>query len=181
MNVLTPLIKAIVIKLALIFALPALNAATLVEEITIPNDAYGVVVIEKPEAGALPFLFGLKGKGRYVTRNKEGELCEIAPVPLIAGGFSGRGIERYTEETIRIAIYDPQISMRLMEGKKIVSGHYTRNPSQTENDVDIEVLTGLDRAEGFVLHPRRRWLSWFNSDSRELSCVILDENAGATR
>lgn len=105
MNVSGPLKKLAMLSFALTIALPVVRAATEVGNNAIPDDAYGVVFIEKPVAGALPFLFGLKGEGRYVTHNKHGELCEVAPVPLVAGGFSGRGIEKYTEETVRIAIY----------------------------------------------------------------------------
>ncbi|MCB1756914.1 MAG: hypothetical protein KDJ38_15435 [Gammaproteobacteria bacterium] len=176
----TRLLKWITATLLLLNALAIAGADTRSEDIRIPDNALGLVLVEKPMAGTLPFLFGLKGEGRYITRNDNGELCQIARVPLLAGGFNGDAIGVYSGDTVKMAIYNEQISKRLREGRKVVSGDYTFSLGETAEDVDIRVLSGLNGAEGFILHPKRRWFSWVISDYSERSCDIIagDANTG---
>lgn len=146
-----------------------LQSPTVVAQ-TIPNGALGVVSIDFVKVGHLPFLYGLKGEGRYLTYGKEGELCQVAHVPLVAGSFNSQEIGFGAGGAIELVIYNAELSERLKTGQKAVSAHYNVSIPSMMQQGDIEIVSGLTLAEGFVLHPRKAWSSWFGYHPKPLTC-----------
>lgn len=136
---------------------------------SLPDEALGVVYITSVKTGSLPFLHGIKGEGNYLTTNEQGELCRVEPVILVAGGFNGEHIRFGQGDPITLTIYNPTVSTRLKQGKKTVSADYNVSVNSTAHQ-DIYIEQGLTLAEGFVLHPRKAWSSWFGFQPSQPNC-----------
>ncbi|SBS29629.1 hypothetical protein MAQ5080_01453 [Marinomonas aquimarina] len=146
----------------------------------IPADAQGIVLIRFVKSGHLPFLHGLKGEGVYLTRNAQGRLCQVAPVPLIAGGFNGQTIGFGASQPIELVIYQAELSQRLQAGRKVISTDYDVSDRHMTQHGDIQIRSGLTLAEGFILHPRKAWSSWFGFAPAQLECEpVPEEHNGA--
>lgn len=136
---------------------------------SLPDEALGVVYITSVKTGSLPFLHGIKGEGNYLTTNEQGELCRVEPVILVAGGFNGERIGFGQGDPITLTIYNPTVSTRLKQGKKTVSTDYNVSVDPTAHQ-DIYIEQGLTLTEGFVLHPRKAWSSWFGFQPSQPDC-----------
>lgn len=139
----------------------------------IPQEAEGIVLINFVKSGHLPFLHGLKGEGVYLTRNPQGELCQVAPIPLIAGGFNSQTVSFGAGQPIELIVYNSELSQRLQLGGKVISADYDVSIATMEQHGDIMIRSGLTLEEGFILHPRKAWSSWFGFAPPQLECVPL--------
>ncbi|WP_067094641.1 hypothetical protein [Marinomonas atlantica] len=140
---------------------------------SLPDEALGVVYITSVKTGSLPFLHGIKGEGSYLTTNEQGELCHVEPVILVAGGFNSERIGFGQGDPITLTIYNPTVSTRLKQGKKTVSADYNVSVNPAAHQ-DIYIEQGLTLTEGFVLHPRKAWSSWFGFQATQPSCHVVD-------
>ncbi|MFD2205449.1 hypothetical protein [Kiloniella antarctica] len=145
-----------------------------IEHYTIPPKAHGVILIDNLKEGNLIYMRGFVGKGTYFSRNKQGEVCSISPVPIIAGDFEETDISIHKNNHLKIVIYSSEISKLLFEGKQIESGDY-----DTENGRPLEALlieTGLPFSIPFILNPRRSWTSWFRGELKKPKCVLSNHS-----
>ncbi|MBJ7551051.1 hypothetical protein [Marinomonas ostreistagni] len=140
---------------------------------TIPSGALGVLTITSVKIGSLPFLHGLKGEGRYLTYNAQGELCQAAPVEFIAGATTGDSIGFGERDDIELVVYNDTISKRLLAGQKTVSVDFNIDYQAHTPLTDIHITEGLLREEGFILHPHKAWSSWFGIRPSTLTCHPL--------
>lgn len=165
--------------IALILSLFITQKPTLAAPLGIPEGAQGIVSIRFVKSGNLPFLHGLKGNGVYLTRDKQGNVCQVSPIPLIAGGFNSQEISFGAGQPIELVIYSLELSKRLQEGRKIISVDYDVSTTDMTQHGDIEIRSGLTLEEGFILHPRKAWSSWFGFAPPQLKCVLVSEQNGA--
>ena len=140
---------------------------------TVPSGAHGVLTITSVKVGSLPFLHGLTGEGSYLTYNAQGELCQAAPVKLIAGARTGDRIGFGEREDIELVVYSEVISKRLLAGQKTVSIDFNIDYQMHNPRTDIQITQGLLREEGFILHPHKAWSSWFGVHSNALKCETI--------
>lgn len=136
----------------------------------IPTGAQGVVYINSVKFGNLPFLHGIKGNGLYLTTNNKGAACIIEPVVLVAGGFNSNQFSFGQGQPIVLTIYSEEVSDRLKQGKKTASIDYDVSGPMENNHQDISIVSGLTLEEGFILHPRKAWSSWFGFKPTSLAC-----------
>lgn len=162
------------IKIALIICVSTAARA----EVQLPEDALGLVIIDQVTEGSLPFLHGVTGEGHYLTRNEQGELCQISPVRFLAGSLSGQSISvQESANSVELAVYSSALSERLKQGKKSVSAEFDVTTAQQSRLGDIKVLKGLKRVDGFILHPRKAWSSWFGFLPKHYTCEVLSNQA----
>lgn len=157
--------------IGIIVSLITTQSPTVAAQTTIPEGAQGIVSISFVKAGHLPFLHGLKGEGVYLTHDEQGHLCQVSPVPLIAGGFNSQAIGFGAGQPIELVIYNPALSQRLQNGSKVISADYDVSITEMAAHGDIEIRSGLTLEEGFILHPRKAWSSWFGFAPPRLECV----------
>ncbi|WP_432452349.1 hypothetical protein ACRRS0_15125 [Agarivorans sp. QJM3NY_29] len=137
---------------------------------SIPAGAQGVVYVENASEGQLLYLHGISGKGIYVAKGEPGEVCVIPSFPVIAGGFDGQGIEIAKAKPIRLVVYSKAVSERLKAGEQVVSEDWVLSLPNSAVRGDIGIESGLSLQQGFILHPRKFWSSWFSSRWRQASC-----------
>lgn len=155
----------------LVWLAPSIKAAELPD---IPKGALGIVYIPHPETGSLPFLYGLKGKGRYITRNTQGQLCAIAPLPFVAGSLGGsHAFGVHPGQSVVLAIYDKTLHQRLLEGKKSISARYWVTLNDDTDKGDIRIESGLTLQEGFVLFAQKFWSNWFGFHRPTYHCQSI--------
>lgn len=136
---------------------------------TIPDGAQGVLFITDIRMGRLMALKGMKGEGRYLTRNERGELCEVAPVSFRAGSINSYGTTNQAVEEVTIEVYSRALSERLTTRQKIVSEDY-RTALQPSHDTDLVLSKGISLEDVFILNPRPIWRSWINTGESRYSC-----------
>ena len=138
---------------------------------TIPIGAIGVIEIDQVQEGNLVYLKGMKGEGRYVTRNQRGELCEIAPVPFLAGGFNGHQVSLLHREPILLSIYSADVDEQLRFGKEVTS--QDAHVRLAFGEADIVIDSGLGLSDHFILNPRPVWSSWWRLNLVRKDCEPL--------
>lgn len=150
------------------------NAKAAERFLFIPDGALGVLQISDLVVGTLPLLKGIKGDGRYLTYNNQGQLCEVYPIPFLAGGFNGRniGVEHGAKEVV-IEVYSKNASERLKQANEVTSIDFRTERIRT-NLSELVVTSGLAKMEAFILHPQRIWSSWWQYKKTELPCRPVD-------
>lgn len=138
----------------------------------IPSNALGVIQVEHVKIGSLVMLKGMKGTARYITYDGQGTLCEVSPIEFLAGGFSGDTIGIENTEDIVMSVYSTSVAEHLMNHKEVTSEDYQVALMHTP-DSDVVLESGLTLNEGFILHPRSFWSSWWHFDERPLRCTPI--------
>lgn len=146
------------------------NAKAVERPLFIPEGAFGVVQISDLIVGTLTLLKGIKGEGRYLTHNAQGDLCEVSPVRFLAGGFNGRtiGVEHGAEDIV-IQVYSEEISERLMQAREVNSVDFPAARVHS-SQAGWVVTAGLETMEAFILHPQPIWASWWRYQETQLPC-----------
>lgn len=154
------MIQRLLCLISLIVTGPASLASDLPS--IIPQGAFGVLYITDVAVGTLPLLKGVKGKGRYLTTNEQGAPCEIEPVQFLAGSFGGRSIavDEHSDDIV-IEVYSAEISERLKHLQEVTSVEYSK---------DLQVKSGLDTTDAFIIQPKPFWSSWWRYSKQNLLC-----------
>ena len=94
-----------------------------------------------------------------MTTNDQGALCEITPVKLLAGSFGGKRItaDEHSDDIV-IEVYSTEISERLKRAQKVTSGEHAKA---------LQVKSGLDATDAFIIHPKPIWSSWWRYSELE--------------
>lgn len=156
--------------LFLVLSLP-ISANSVAGLPAIPVGAVGVVEINQVQEGNLVYLKGMKGEGRYITRNQAGELCEIAPVPFLAGGFNGRDVSLLQRGPILLSVYSKAIDEQLRFGKEVTS--QDARIGLDDGEADMVIASGLSLDDHFILNPRPVWSSWWRLSLVRKDCEPL--------
>ena len=141
----------------------------------LPNDAQGLLILDQMTTGSLPFLHGMAGEGRYITLNTAGQLCEITSVRFIAGGLTGQTIGIHPSSTIELIVYDQALSDRIKQGIKSISSDFNVSHTPQEPTGDIHIIGDLSLMDGFIIHPRKAWSSWFGFQPTDRQCTPLQD------
>lgn len=125
--------------------------------LTWPEDALGVVHINRPREMTLLQLRGLAGAGTALLRLNDG--CVSVPLRFVAGDFGGQQINARRAPPVRIAIRSQQVVEMLLNGDDVVSGDYTVSSATSSGrdkaDAELVLLDGLTIDHGFVINPGR--------------------------
>lgn len=137
----------------------------------LPIAAEGILILDQMTAGSLPFLHGMAGEGRYITRDDTGQLCQIAAVQFIAGGFTGQGIGARHPGPIQLIVYNQRLSERIKRGEKTISSDFYVTHAPDQQTGDIHIVGNLSLNDSFIVHPRKAWSSWFGYNPSHYQCA----------
>ncbi|MEQ8655724.1 MAG: hypothetical protein RIC24_00245 [Hyphomicrobiales bacterium] len=125
--------------------------------LTWPDNALGVIHINRPRQMTLLQLRGLAGLGTALLRLDDN--CISIPLRFVAGDFGGDHITARRAPPIRIAIQSQEAIEMLLQGKDIISGMYVVSGLASDEedgaDSDLVLLNGLTVEHGFVINPGR--------------------------
>lgn len=125
--------------------------------LTWPDEALGVIHINRPREVTLLQLRGLAGSGTALLRLNDS--CVSVPLRFVAGDFGGDHISARRAPPIRIAIQSQEALEMLLQGDDIVSGDYAITSAASDGkdraDADLVLLDGLSVDHGFVINPGR--------------------------
>ncbi|WGY45513.1 hypothetical protein [Vibrio sp. ABG19] len=139
----------------------------------LPAGLEGMVIIPKAAHGHLLYLHGLGGEGRYLSRNEHGELCMLAPLPMIAGNIRLGTIGIDESGPVILNIYNPVLARQIRHGQQIESRQWRVALPHAKQTADIEIANGLDSEMDFIINPRRRWTSWLRGGEPQPSCKTI--------
>lgn len=143
----------------------------------IPEEAYGVVYIPSPLVGTLLQLRGITGKGKIYGREMSG--CFEMSTRLAAGDFGGESIAIKDSEAIELVIYSQDVMNTLVAGNEVVSDHFRvsrkiSDDQTRDQNIDIQILTGLSTSQGFVVNPGEwSWSSLFGVVPDTVDCSSI--------
>lgn len=158
--------KVIAVLLIVICA----SGAVWAEEATIPSNAFGLLTVPSMTRGELFWLQGRVGEGKYVSVDSTGIHCSI-DVPVAVGSIRSSGIGISNQQGLSIVVTSAALSNALLAGERIDSRDWSIASSAHNTANDGYVVTGIESEEGFVLHSKRRWVSWLLNDKPTPVCL----------
>lgn len=137
---------------------------------SIPAEAFGVLIIERPREVTLLHLRGMQGTGKAILRGDEPGICLIFPVRFVAGDFGGESISGHVADPIQLIIKSRRVASALANGKEVVSDSY-RVSGHKHPEAEIVLQSGLVETFGFVINPGRNILSdIFGVTTKSINC-----------
>ncbi len=141
----------------------------------LPSDVQGLVIVPTVAEGHLVYLHGIAGKGAYLSRNEDGELCIVAPLHIVAGNFEQGGIVVKETGPVTLRIYSSEVSQALKNGDQVTSEHLHVTQGLNHEPGDVAIESGIGSQVHFILNPRRKWTSWLNGEWSAARCQTATE------
>ncbi|MEZ9230976.1 hypothetical protein AB4259_07840 [Vibrio amylolyticus] len=135
-----------------------------------PSKAVGILTVETMTQGQLIWLKGRVGEGVYTFTEIGGRRCSLK-IPVAIGSISDSSIGFSQSNGLTIAVISARLNKALIGGKRLnhQDWHFTRQHG--EKNADALIVSGINEDEGFVLNSKRKWLSWFTGEKREVKCI----------
>ncbi len=137
---------------------------------SLPEGTMGILTVKNMTEGQLLWMKGRVGEGKYTSVDVQNRHCSIT-VPIAIGGFTDTRLGVHSVQGLTIAITNQKLSDSLMSGQRIHSEDWVFRAAMETEPADGYIISGIEPTEQFILHSRKRWISWLLDDTPRLTCL----------
>ncbi|MCF4172383.1 hypothetical protein [Vibrio sp. McD22-P3] len=140
---------------------------------TIPSKgSFGTLSVDNMIQGQFLWLNGRVGDAIYSFTLQDGQACTLK-LPVALGRISEPDFGISETEGLAIVVMSQRLNDALLQGKRINSEEWHFTTDTYDEKIDGLIINGVSFEEGFVLNSKRKWISWFLRDERNVVCHSL--------